>query len=68
MIDKSGANLAGPQGIYVGLKLSRTHQPIEKLRVNYLNNILEQDRRFIKKITRPTLAFKAFDISGCHTR
>jgi len=28
--------------------------------VKYLNNIVEQDHRFIKKITRPTLGFKAF--------
>ncbi len=28
--------------------------------VKYLNNILEQDHRFIKRITRPMLRFKAF--------
>jgi len=60
VIDKSGANLAGLLRINVGLKLSRTHRPVEILRVKYLNNIIEQDHRFIKKITRPTLGFKAF--------
>ena len=60
VIDKSGANLAGLQRINVGLKFSWTYQPIELLRVKYLNNIVEQDHRFIKKITRPTLGFKAF--------
>lgn len=60
MIDKSGANLTGLQHINLGLKFSRTHRPIEILRVKYLNNIVEQDHRFIKKITRPTLGFKAF--------
>lgn len=60
VIDKSGANLAGLQRINVGLKFSQTHRPIEILRVKYLNNIIEQDHRFIKKITRPTLGFKAF--------
>jgi len=60
VIDKSGANLAGLQRINVGLKFSQTHRPIEILRVKYLNNIVEQDHRFIKKITRPTLGFKAF--------
>ena len=60
VIDKSGANLAGLQRINVGLKFSRTYQPFEILRVKYLNNIVEQDHRFIKKITRPTLGFKAF--------
>ena len=60
VIDKSGANLAGLACINVGLKLSRTHQRIEVLGVKHLNNIVEQDHRFIKKITRPTLGFKAF--------
>ncbi|MBL4767925.1 MAG: DDE-type integrase/transposase/recombinase [Rhodobacteraceae bacterium] len=60
VIDKSGANLAGLQRINVGLKFSRTHRRIEILRVKYLNNIVEQDHRFIKKITRPTLDYKAF--------
>lgn len=60
VIDKSGANLAGLQQINTGLKFSRTHQPIEILRVKYLNNIVEQDHRFIKKITHPMMRFKAF--------
>jgi len=60
VIDKSGANLAGLQCINVGLTFSRTKQRIEILRVKYLTNIGEQDHRFIKKITRPTLGFKAF--------
>ena len=60
VIDKSGANLAGLLRINVGLKFSRSHRRIEILRVKYLNNIVEQDHRFIKNITRPTLGFKAF--------
>jgi type I restriction enzyme S subunit len=28
--------------------------------VKYLNNIIEQDHRFIKKITKPMMGFKAF--------
>ncbi|PHR89706.1 MAG: IS6 family transposase [Blastopirellula sp.] len=60
VIDKSGANLAGLEWINVGLKFSRTKQRIEILCVKYLNNIIEQDHRFIKKITHPTLGFKAF--------
>jgi len=28
--------------------------------VKYLNNFIEQDHRFIKRITRPMLDFKAF--------
>jgi putative transposase len=34
---------------------------IEILQVKYLNNRIEQDHRFIKKLTRPLLGFKAFD-------
>ncbi len=30
------------------------------LRVKYLNNIIEQDHRFIKKVTKPMISFKAF--------
>src|SRR6188768_3201000 len=30
-------------------------------KVKYLNNIVEQDHRGVKRITRPMLGFKAFD-------
>ena len=33
---------------------------IEVLQVKYLNNLIEQDHRFIKKITRPMMGFKSF--------
>jgi hypothetical protein len=33
---------------------------IEICQVKYLNNIIEQDHRFIKKITKPMMGFKAF--------
>ena len=33
---------------------------VEILQVKYLNNLIEQDHRFIKKITKPMLGFKAF--------
>ena len=55
VIDKSGTNLAGLAWINLGLKFSRTHRLIEILRVKYLNNIIEQDHRFIKKITGPMM-------------
>ena len=60
VIDKSGANLASLLRINVGLKFSRSHHHIEILRVKYLNKIVEQYHRFIKRSTRPTLGFKAF--------
>jgi transposase, IS6 family len=36
--------------------------PIETLiiQTKYLNNTVEQDHRFIKKITKPMLGFKSF--------
>lgn len=33
---------------------------IEILQIKYLNNILEQDHRFIKRLKKPMLGFKAF--------
>jgi putative transposase len=36
-----------------------THSAIRQ--VKYLNNIVEQDHRGVKRITRPMLGFKAFD-------
>ena len=39
---------------------------IDILRVKFLNNIIEQDYRFIKKVTKPMMSFKAFQsASGC---
>jgi putative transposase len=33
--------------------------------VKYLNNIVEQDHRAVKRITRPMLGFKAFEAAQC---
>jgi len=59
-IDKSGANLAGLQRLIVILKFMGTGRIINIIQSKYLNNIVEQDHRFIKRITRPMLGFKAF--------
>ena len=34
--------------------------PIEMLQSKYLNNLVEQDHRAVKRITRPMLGFKTF--------
>jgi putative transposase len=34
---------------------------IEIRKIKYLNNIVEQDHRGVKRVTRPMLGFKAFD-------
>lgn len=60
VIDKSGANLAGLQAVNVILKFSGSGRTVEIRQVKYLNNILEQDHRFIKRITGPMMGFKAF--------
>ena len=59
-IDQSGANLAGLQSINVILKFTGVGRIIGIVQSKYLNNIVEQDHRFIKRITRPMLGFKAF--------
>ncbi len=59
-IDKSGANLVGLQSLNVILKFTGAGQIIGIVQSKYLNNIVEQDHRFIKRITRPMLGFKAF--------
>jgi putative transposase len=38
-----------------GLRLQPFHQ------VKYLNNVVEQDHRAVKRVTRPMLGFKAFE-------
>lgn len=63
-IDKSGANLAGINtiNIYLAFIFSFFGIPmqIEVRQIKYLNNIIEQDHRFIKKVTKPMKGFKAF--------
>lgn len=60
VIDKSGANLGGLQAVNVALKFTGSDRLIEIPQVKYLNNIREQDHRFIKWITSLTMGFKAF--------
>jgi putative transposase len=36
------------------------YDKIEIRQIKYLNNIVEQAHRFIKKITKPMMGFKAF--------
>jgi putative transposase len=57
---KSGANLAGLQSLNVILKFTEVGRIINTVQSKYINNIIEQDHRFIKRITRSMLGFKAF--------
>jgi putative transposase len=60
VIDKSGANLAGLENMNCMLILNGWYWLIEVLQVKYLNNIIEQDHRFIKKLTKQMKGFKSF--------
>ena len=60
VMDKGGANFAGIENISMLLMLAGLIDFVEKLQVKYLNNLVEQDHRFIKKITNPMMGFKAF--------
>lgn len=59
VIDKSGANLAELQNMNL-LRLHGWFWLIDTLQIKYLNNMIEQDHRFIKKLTRPMKGFKSF--------
>ena len=56
-IDKSGANTAAIEGMRAD-----SGGDIELRQSKYLNNIVEQDHRAIKRIVRPMMGFKSF---GC---
>ena len=54
-IDKSGANTAAIESY------NANHEAdIEIRRIKYLNNIVEQDHRAVKRVVRPMMGFKSF--------
>ena len=55
-IDKSGANTAAVHGLVADSGL-----PIELRQSKYLNNLVEQDHRAVKRRIRPMLGFKTFE-------
>ena len=56
-IDKSGSNISALESINKALPEA---DKIEVRQIKYLNNIVEQDHRFIKRITKPMMGFKSF--------
>src|SRR6476660_3694219 len=59
-IDKSGANTAAIR------HYNQMHKTAIVIRhCKYLNNIVEQDHRAVKRITRPMLGFKSFWAARC---
>jgi putative transposase len=61
VIDKSGSNAVSLFNMNCLLVMHNWCWLIEVLQVKYLYNIIEQDHRFIKKITRPMRTFKSFN-------
>ena len=70
-VDKSGANASAIKRINLVLALLALviywesgkvlwwHQIIMR-QIKYLNNLVEQDHRFVKKLIKPMMGFKAF--------
>ncbi len=59
-IDQSGANTAAIK------RYNKTHKTAIFIRhCTYLNNIVEQDHRAVKRLTRPMLGFKSFWAARC---
>jgi putative transposase len=54
-MDKSGANKAAMDAINKDREV-----PIEVRQIKYLNNIVEQDHRAVKRNTKPMMGFKSF--------
>ena len=59
-LDKSGANKAAMDEIN-----ARGETPVIVRQVKYLNNIVEQDHRAIKRVTKPMLNFISFQLAKC---
>lgn len=55
MMDKSGANKAAIDAINADREI-----PIVVRQAKYLNNIVEQGHRAVKRVTRPMLGFRSF--------
>jgi putative transposase len=59
-IDGSDANAAAIK------RYNQEHDTAIVIRqVRFLNNIVEQDHRAVKRVTRPMLGFKSFDAAQC---
>ena len=54
-IDKSGANKAGINQFNI-----ENNRRVKNRQCKYLNNIIEQDHRRVKRLTRSMLGFKSF--------
>ncbi len=60
VIDKSGANAAGIREVINILNRFGCPAKIQTVRSKYMNNLIEQDHRFIKRRVRHLCGFKSF--------
>ncbi len=58
-VDKAGIDTVN-LFLFALFLMGMPYQHVEVRQVKYLNNLVEQDHRFIKKITQPMRGFKAF--------
>jgi putative transposase len=67
VIDKSGANKAALDSLNLQLArlfiMTGIFMPLLVRQIKYLNNIIEQDHRAIKKIINPMKRFKSFAVA-----
>ena len=59
-IDKSGSNIAAFESLNRALSDANSATRVEVMQSKYLNNIVEQDHRFIKRKVGPMMGFGAF--------
>lgn len=59
VIDKGAANAKGIRGIRRMLQRPGRPAPVEMVRIKCLNNLVEQDHRFVKRRARPMPGFKS---------
>jgi transposase-like protein len=54
-------NAAYPKAIAELKAAGQLPESVERRHVNYLNNLLEQDHRFIKRLVKPGMGFFSFE-------
>ena len=54
-------NAASPKAIAELKASGRLSEGVELRQVNYLNNLVEQDHRFIKRVVKPGMGFFSFE-------
>lgn len=57
-------NAASPQAISELKAAGVLPESVELRRVKYLNNLIEQDHRFIKRLTKPGMGFSSFETAS----